>query len=93
MLTHSLTEEIGRPYLALGPQLPEQLLPRAATFVSFPSSLLTLKSNHFNTMHPTHQNKTSLDLTSHGFPPASTSCAFVLNLHIFVVSSISSIFI
>lgn len=92
MLTHSLTEGIGRPYLALDPQSPGQLLPRAATFMSLPSSLLSLQRNDFNTMHPMQWNKTSPDLTSHGFPPPSTSRPFVLNLHIFVVSSISSTF-
>lgn len=92
MLTHSLTEGIGRPYLALDPQLPGQLLPRAAAFVSFPSHLLSLKRYHFNTLHPTWQNKTSLDLTYHDFPPHSTSCAFGLHLYIFVVSSINSTF-
>lgn len=88
MLTHSLTEGIGRRYLALGPQLPGELLPRASTLMSFSSSLLSLKRNHFNTTHPTQHNKTSgFNFLCLFFPP--TSCVFVLNLPIFVVSSIS----
>lgn len=91
MLTHSLTEGIGKPYLALGPQSPGKLLPRAATFLSFPSSLLSFRWNHFNTTHHTQQNKINLDLTSHDFPPPLLQ-VHLYSICIFVSRSISGTF-